>query len=124
VLRNVGRLAEAEEWATNALALAEAKEQHFSTASLHHTLGEICLDRTEPDESEAARHFDRALEVARAQHASFYELQSATSLARVLHGQGRTDEARALLQPLYDSFTEGFDTPDLKDARALLDELP
>lgn len=123
VLRCVGRFEDAEERAKNALAFAEAKEQHFLTAELHRTLGEISLGRDEPDAAEAARRFERALEVAGAQHARFYELRAATSLARLLRDQGRRDEARPLLQPVYDWFTEGFDTADLKDAKALLDEL-
>ncbi len=123
VLRRVGRLEEAEELVVNALSLAEAKEQHFHTAELHRTLGEISLGRDEPDEAEAARRFERALEVARSQHARFYELRAATSLARLLRDRGERDEARALLQPVYDWFTEGFDTADLKDAKVLLDEL-
>jgi predicted ATPase len=123
VLRCVGRLDEAEEWAQNALSLAEAKEQHYFEAELHLTLGEISLGREEPDAAEAARRFERALEIARSQHARFYELRAATSLARLLRDQGRPDEARALLQPVYDWFTEGFDTAPLKEARALLHDL-
>lgn len=78
VLRRVGRLDEAKEWATDALALAEAKEQHYMTAELHRTLGEIHLGQAEPDAAEAARRFQRALEVARSQHARFDELKVAT----------------------------------------------
>ncbi len=73
--------------------------------------------------AESERCFRRALEIARGDEAKFEELQAATSLARLLRDQGRRDEARALLQPVYDWFTEGFDTADLKDAKALLDEL-
>ena len=123
VLRLVGRLGEAEEWANRALALAEAKEQHFVTAEIHRMLGEVGLCCEPPDAAEAARRFGQALEVARAQHARFYELRSAKSLARLLCDQGRREEARALLQPVYDGFTEGFDTPDLREARALLQKL-
>jgi TOMM system kinase/cyclase fusion protein len=83
--------------------------------------GETLLQQGAPEEAE--RCFNRALEIARDQHARFYELQAATSLARLLRDQGRRDEARALLQPVYDGFTEGFDTADLKDAKALLEEL-
>ena len=123
VLRCVGQLDEAEERTKNALALADAKEQHFWTAELHRTLGEIGLARREPDTAEAARRFERALEVARSQHARFYELRAATSLARLLRDQDRRDEARSLLQPVYAWFTEGFDTADLKEAKALLQDL-
>ncbi len=123
VLRLVGRLGEAEEWANRALALAEAKEQHVVTPEIHRMLGEVSLCCEPPDVAEAARRFGRALEVARAQHARFYELRAAKSLALLLCDQGHREEARALLQPVYDGFTEGFDTPDLREARELLQKL-
>ncbi len=63
------------------------------------------------------------MDFARAQSAKSWELRAATRLARLWHSQGKTSEARDLLAPIYDWFTEGFDTPDLKEARALLDEL-
>ncbi len=65
----------------------------------------------------------RALEVSRRQTSKALELRAATSLARLFRDRGRRDEARALLAPVYAWFTEGFDTADLKDAKALLDEL-
>jgi predicted ATPase len=67
--------------------------------------------------------FNRALEVARRQSARFWELRTATSRARLWRDQGKRDEARDLLAPVYGWFTEGFDTLDLKEAKALLDEL-
>jgi predicted ATPase len=67
--------------------------------------------------------FDRALEVARAQHARFSELRTAVSRARFWRDQGKRTDARDLLAAIYCWFTEGFDTPDLKEAKALLDEL-
>ena len=67
--------------------------------------------------------FQKALTVAREQRAKSWELRAATSLARLWCEQGERAEARALLAPVYGWFTEGFDTPDLKDAKALLDEL-
>ena len=77
-----------------------------------------------PDETDTAqRSLERALEVARGQGAKSLELRAATTLARLLGGQGKRAEARDLLMPVYGWFTEGFDTPDLKDAKALLDEL-
>jgi predicted negative regulator of RcsB-dependent stress response len=72
---------------------------------------------------EAERCLRRALEIARTGDAKLTELKIATSLARLLQDQDRCDEARALLAPVYDWFTEGFDTQDLKDAKALLEEL-
>ncbi len=78
---------------------------------------------TEGSVRDAESCFHRALEIAREMKAKSWELRTATSLARLLRDERRRDEARDLLQPVYDWFTEGFDTPDLKDARALLDEL-
>ena len=67
--------------------------------------------------------FLRAIATAKSQEGKFFELRAATSLARLLRDQRRPDEARDRLQPVYDWFTEGFDTADLKDAKALLDAL-
>ena len=72
---------------------------------------------------EAERCLSDALQVARVQQAKLLELRAATSLARLWRKQGRQGEARELLTPVYAWFTEGFDTPDLKEAKALLDEL-
>jgi predicted ATPase len=75
-------------------------------------------------DSEAAEElYRRALGIAREQEAKMWELHAAMSLARLSHDQGRRGEPRDLLAPVYGWFTEGFDTPDLKEAKALLDEL-
>ena len=76
-----------------------------------------------PDAAKAEAYFERALAVARAQQAKSWELRAATSMARLWREQGKLDEARNLLAPVYGWFTEGFDTLDLKQAKALLDEL-
>jgi predicted ATPase len=76
-----------------------------------------------PDPAKAEESFRTALAIAREQDTRGYELRAATSLARLWREQGRRGEARDLLAPLYGWFTEGFDTADLKDAKALLDEL-
>ena len=73
--------------------------------------------------AKAGDAFNRAIEVARTQGAKALELRAATSLARLWHDQGKRDEAFALLTPIYNWFTEGFDTRDLKEAKALLDQL-
>jgi predicted ATPase len=72
---------------------------------------------------EAQKHFDRALTVARRQQAKSWELRDAMSLVRLWRSKGKPQQARELLAPVYGWFTEGFDTLDLKDAKALLDEL-
>jgi predicted ATPase len=75
------------------------------------------------DSAKAQRHFERALAVARQQQAKSWELRAAMSLARLWRDQGKLQQARELLAPVYCWFTEGFDTRDLKDAKALLEEL-
>jgi predicted ATPase len=75
------------------------------------------------DDGEAASWFRQAIDTSRSQHAKSLELRAASSLARLWRGQGNRAEARDLLAPVYGWFTEGFDTADLKDAKALLDAL-
>jgi predicted ATPase len=76
----------------------------------------------ERDTARAEAYFERALKVARAQQAKSFELRAATSMARLWREQGKRYEAREILAPVYGWFTEGFDTLDLKQAKALLDE--
>jgi predicted ATPase len=76
-----------------------------------------------PEVSHAEACFQQALAIARRQQAKSLELRAAMSLSRLWHQQGKRDEARALLAPIYGWFTEGFDTADLQEARALLEEL-
>ncbi len=85
--------------------------------------GEVAVNSPERDATKAEAYFERALAVARQQQARSWELRAAMSMARFKRGQGKRDEARALLAPLYGWFTEGFETLDLKEAKALLDEL-
>jgi predicted ATPase len=75
------------------------------------------------DTAKAQAYFDHALAVARQQQAKSWELRAAMSMARLWRDQGKRDKARELLAPVYGWFTEGFDTIDLKEAKALLDEL-
>ena len=75
------------------------------------------------DATEAQTHFERALSLARQQQAKSWELRAAMSLARLWRDQGKPQQARELLAPVYGWFTEGFDTRDLKEAKKLLDEL-
>jgi len=81
------------------------------------------LRRTgDPNAPEAQKCFERAIEIARNQNAKSLELRATMSLARLLERQGKCDEARTILAEIYGWFTEGFDTADLKDAKALLAE--
>jgi predicted ATPase len=101
---------------------AAAGAQPFPDADLLNLKGHILLEDGE-GEAEAEASFQRALDVARGQKAKCFELRAATSLARLWQRQGKRAEARALLAPIYGWFTEGFDTRDLIEAKALLDEL-
>jgi predicted ATPase len=92
-------------------------------AEIHRMCGELTGRLPYPDPAKAEESFRTALAIAREQGTRGYELRAATSLARLWREQGRRNEARDLLAPVYGSFTEGFDTPDLKEAKALLDEL-
>jgi predicted ATPase len=92
-------------------------------AEIHRLMGEQLLVRSAKNTSKAEACFNRAIDVARRQSAKSPELRAATGLARLWHQQGKSGEALALLAPVYDWFTEGFDTADLKGAKALLDEL-
>jgi predicted ATPase len=90
---------------------------------LHRRKGEVLLCLSEADRAEAERRFRKAMAVAQAQGAKLWELRAATSLARLWRDQGRGAAAHDVLAPIYGWFTEGFDTADLRDARALLDAL-
>ena len=81
------------------------------------------LSRRSPDMAKAQTYFERALAVARQQQAKSWELRAAMSLARLWRAQGKAQQARELLAPVYGWFTEGFDTRDLKEAKAMLEEL-
>jgi predicted ATPase len=137
-LRKVGRHDEAVGALGLGVAQAEQQGQHFYDAELHRLRAEIIAERglrnadsPSPNpqseirvpQSEAETLFGHALEIARRQEAKTFELRAATSLARLWQRQGKREDARALLAPLYAWFTEGFDTRDLQDARILLDEL-
>ena len=106
-----------------AMALAEASGERWFDAETYRIAGEVELRSPERKSASAQRYFEQALGVARAQQARSCELRAATSLARLWRDQGRRTEARDLLARVYDWFTEGFDTLDLKEAKALLEEL-
>ncbi len=121
--RTIGQLDEARTLLAEASKVSTELEQHHYNAELHRLKGELLLSEYEPDLPQAADCFENALEIARRQQAKSLELRASTSLARLWRDQGRGREAIELLAPVYDWFTEGFETPDLKDAKALLDEL-
>jgi tetratricopeptide (TPR) repeat protein len=102
-------------------AMDSRSETRTFDAELHRVKGEVLRQLRRPRDAE--RCFERALQISREQQARSLELRAATSLTRLLREEGRTDEARALLAPAYDWFTEGSETRDLKDARALLQKL-
>lgn len=90
---------------------------------LHQTRGELLLGRSDAGEEEAERWFHQAIETARRAHTKSHELRATMCLARLWQQQGKKAQARTMLSEIYDWFTEGFDTADLKDAKALLEEL-
>jgi predicted ATPase len=106
-----------------ALTLVDSSGERFYEAELHRLRGALLLQQSLDNEAEAETCFHHALEIARTQQARSFELRTATSLARLWQQQGKRQEAHDLLAPVYNWFTEGFDTADLKDAKALLDAL-
>ena len=117
-----GQLAEAQGTVATALAVAVQTGQPFFDGDLHRLDGDLVL-ATGRTADEAAARYHRALAIAREEGARSLELRAATSLARLWRDQGKRAEARDLLAPVYAWFTEGFDTQDLIDAKALLEEL-
>jgi predicted ATPase len=111
-----------------ALALVETTDERYCEAELHRLKGELLLVQGDKTEAEASLHqaescFQYAVEVARRQRAKSWELRATVSLCRLWQQQGRMDEARQMLAEIYGWFTGGFDTPDLQEAKALLEEL-
>jgi predicted ATPase len=115
-----GRIGEAKSAIDEALTVIARTDERWSEAELLRLTG-VILARDDAAAAEAK--FQQALITAHRQHAKSWELRSATSLARLWYDQGRLEEAKDILQPIYDWFTEGFDTLDLKEAKALLSEL-
>ena len=126
-----GEINQALESIAQALAHAEQSGERFYEAELYRLKGELTIRRSARANdqlpvrpgTEAEACFLRAIKIARHQQAKWWELRATTSLARLLAKQGKRDEARAMLAEIYNWFTEGFDTADLKDAKALLGEL-
>lgn len=106
----------------NALATARRTSEEFYQAELYRLRGEMLLEQTD-DPIKAEAYYEDSLKVARKQNARSFELRTVVSLGRFLKANGRGDKAHELLAAIYESFGEGFDTVDLREARALLDEL-
>jgi predicted ATPase len=117
----LGQHAEALNCLLEAAQIIETTDERESEAPLHRVRGDL-LSST-GDRTGAERNYRQAIAVAERQSAKLFQLRASTSLARLWRDQGKCVEARDLLSPIYHWFTEGFDAPDLKDAKALLDEL-
>ena len=121
-----GKIGQIEEGLTvlaEALRAVEDTGEHFYEAELQRLKGAFLLQLSSDNQREAETCFQHAMTIAQNQGAKAWELRTATSLARLWQHQGKIPEARDLLAPVYNWFTEGFDTADLQEAKALLDEL-
>ena len=105
----------------DALQIVERTQARWFEAELNRQKGELLLRQGHTETAEEL--YRKALSIAQEQEAKLWELRAAVSLSRLRRDQGRRAEAHGLLAPIYNWFTEGFDTPDLKDAKALLNEL-
>ena len=115
------KIEEAVDLLDDALQVAKRTEERWLDAELHRHRGQLLLRQGHSGDAEEL--YRKALSIAAEQGAKLWELRAAASLARLRRDQGRRAEARDLLAPVYGWFTEGFDAPDLRDAKALLDEL-
>lgn len=118
-----GRVNEGLKAIAQALDLSQRSGECFWEAEIHRLHGELLRAQSNSDPAEARHCLETAIEVARKQGAKSFELRATMSLARLLRDANRRDEARAMLAEIYNRFTEGFDTADLKEAKALLEEL-
>ena len=119
----LGQFDDAWRYIDDAISTIETTKERWFEAETNRIAGEIALKSPERDAAKAQGYFERALALARQQQAKSWELRASMSLARLRRGQGKPQQARELLAPVYGWFTEGFDTLDLKEAKALLDEL-
>jgi predicted ATPase len=101
----------------------ETTKERWCEAEVNRIAGKIALLSPDRQVSKAQSYFERALSVARTQQAKSWELRAAMSMARLWRDQGKVQQVRELLAPVYGWFTEGFDTRDLKEAKELLKEL-
>jgi tetratricopeptide (TPR) repeat protein len=119
----VGQFDDAWRCIAEAITAIETSKEKWCEAEVNRVAGEIALKSPEPDTAKAEAYFERALSIARQQQAKSWELRAAMSMARLWRDHGKQQQARELLAPVYGWFTEGFDTLDLKEAKALLDQL-
>lgn len=119
----VGQFDEAWRRIGEATTVIATTKEKWCEAEVHRIAGEIVLKSPEGDETKAEQYFERAIAVAREQQAKSWELRASMSLARLWRSQGKVQQARGLLAPVYGWFTEGFDTLDLREAKALLGQL-
>ena len=122
-LGKAGQFDEALRTIDESLQVIERTGQRNCQAEVHRLKGELLLAHHPSDAAQAEKSFRTAIEIARKQHAKSWELRATTSLARLLAKQRKYDKARTMLAEIYNWFTEGFDTADLKDAKALLEKL-
>jgi tetratricopeptide (TPR) repeat protein len=120
---DLGQPDDARRCIDDAMDRVERSKEKYCEAEINRFAGEVALKSSAPDTEKAEKYFDRALAVARQQQAKSWELRAAMSMARLWRSQGKSQQARELLAPVYGWFTEGFDTLDLKEAKALLGEL-
>ena len=118
-----GRGAEALAAVNEALSIVETNDERWYEAELRRLNAVLLLGGSDGSSDEAENCLTQALDVARSQEAKLWELRTAVTLGRLWQTQGKGQDAHDLLEPIHDWFTEGFDTADLKDAKALLDEL-
>jgi predicted ATPase len=119
----VGLIGDAWRCIQEAVMLVKTTKEKFLETEVYRISGEIALLAPDRDEAKTRTFFKKALAIARAEQTKSWELRAAMSMARLWRDQGKRDEARELLAPLYGWFTEGFNTRDLKQAKALLAEL-
>jgi DNA-binding winged helix-turn-helix (wHTH) protein/predicted ATPase len=122
-LGKAGRFDEALRTIEESLLIIDRTGQRHCEAEVHRLKGELLRTQRASNAADAEKSFRTAIEIARKQRAKSWELRATTSLARLLAKQHKHDKARAMLAEIYNWFTEGFNTPDLKDAKTLLDHL-
>jgi predicted ATPase len=120
---DLGQADDARRCIDDAIDKVERSNEKWCESEVNRVAGEVALKSPAPDTEKAEKYFEHALSVAREQQQKSWELRAAMSMARLWRDQGKVQQARELLAPVYNWFTEGHDTRDLKEAKALLDEL-